>query len=87
MPMMPKRVKFRKSQAAARSKETPRRGNTVAFGESRFAVAGAVWVSARQIEAGPRRGVMHFLRREGRVFIRIFPHKPISGKAAGNPHG
>ena len=37
------------------------------------------WITARQIEAG-RVACMHFLRREGRLFIRIFPHKPVSGK-------
>src|SRR5215203_1291179 len=69
MPMMPKRVKFRKSQ----------RGKTVAFGDYGLQALSNHWITARQIEAG-RIACSHFLRREGRVFIRIFPHKPVSGK-------
>ena len=55
------------------------RGNTVAFGEYGLQSLEAAWITARQIEAG-RVACMHFLRREGRVFIRIFPHKPVSAK-------
>ena len=78
MPMMPKRVKFRKSQRG-KMKGNATRGNTVAFGEFGLQTTEAGWITARQIEAG-RVAAMHFLRREGRVFIRIFPHKPVSGK-------
>lgn len=78
MPMMPKRVKFRKSQRG-KMKGNATRGNTVAFGEYGLQTTEASWISARQIEAG-RVAASHFLRREGRLFIRIFPHKPISGK-------
>ena len=78
MPMMPKRVKFRKSQRG-KMKGNATRGNTVAFGEYGLQTTAASWITARQIEAG-RVAAMHFLRREGRVFIRIFPHKPVSGK-------
>jgi large subunit ribosomal protein L16 len=76
--MMPKRVKYRKSQRG-KMKGVALRGNTVAFGEFGLQSLEAKWVTARQIEAG-RVAAMHFLRREGRVFIRIFPHKPVSGK-------
>ena len=78
MPMMPKRVKFRKSQRG-KMKGVANRGNYVAFGEFGLQTTKAGWITARQIEAG-RVAAMHFLRREGRVFIRIFPHKPVSGK-------
>jgi len=78
MPLMPKRVKFRKSQRG-KMKGNATRGNTVAFGEYGLQSLESAWVSAREIEAG-RVAVSHYLRREGRVFIRIFPHKPISGK-------
>jgi large subunit ribosomal protein L16 len=78
MPMMPKRVKFRKSQRG-KMKGNATRGNTVAFGEFGLQTTKASWITARQIEAG-RVAASHFLRREGRLFIRIFPHKPISGK-------
>ena len=76
--MMPKRVKFRKSQRG-KMKGVANRGNYVAFGEFGLQTTKAGWITARQIEAG-RVAAMHFLRREGRVFIRIFPHKPVSGK-------
>ena len=78
MPMMPKRVKYRKSQRG-KMRGNASRGNTVAFGEFGLQSLEASWVTARQIEAG-RVAAMHFLRREGRVFIRIYPHKPVSGK-------
>ena len=78
MPMMPKRVKFRKSQRG-KMKGNASRGNTVAFGEFGLQTTRGGWITARQIEAG-RVAAMHFLRREGRLFIRIFPHKPVSGK-------
>jgi large subunit ribosomal protein L16 len=78
MPMMPKRVLYRKSQRG-KMKGNATRGNTDAFGEYGLQSLESAWVTARQIEAG-RVACMHFLRREGRVFIRIFPHKPVSGK-------
>ena len=78
MPMMPKRVKFRKSQRG-KMKGNATRGNYVAFGEYGLQTKAAAWISAREIEAG-RVAASHYLRREGRLFIRIFPHKPISGK-------
>src|SRR5436190_12477206 len=78
MPMMPSRVKFRKSHRG-KMKGNATRGNTVAFGEYGLQSLGSAWVTAKQIEAG-RVACMHFLRREGRLYIRIFPHKPISSK-------
>src|SRR5438477_9969405 len=78
MPMMPKRVKFRKSQRG-KMKGNATRGNTVAFGQYGLQAMTGSWITARQIEAG-RVAATHFLRREGRIFIRIFPHKPVSGK-------
>ena len=78
MPMMPKRVKFRKSQRG-KMKGNATRGNTVAFGDFGLQSLESAWVTARQIEAG-RVACMHFLRREGRLHIRIFPHKPVSSK-------
>jgi large subunit ribosomal protein L16 len=76
--MMPKRVKFRKSQRG-KMKGNATRGNNVAFGEFGLQALEPAWITARQIEAG-RVACMHFLRREGRLFIRIFPHKPVSAK-------
>jgi large subunit ribosomal protein L16 len=78
MAMMPKRVKWRKSQRG-KARGCAHRGNTVAFGEYGLQVLGTGWITARQIEAG-RVAATHFLHREGRVFVRIFPHKPVSAK-------
>jgi large subunit ribosomal protein L16 len=78
MPLMPKRVKYRKSQRG-KMKGNATRGNTVAFGEYGLQTLEAGWVTARQIEAA-RVAASHFLHRECLLFIRIFPHKPVSGK-------
>jgi len=78
MPAMPKRVKFRKQQRG-RMRGRATRGNTVAFGEFGLQSLETGWLSARQIEAG-RVAATHFLHREGRVFTRVFPDKPVSGK-------
>ena len=76
--LMPKRVKFRKSHRG-KMKGNAMRGNFVAFGEYGLQSLESGWVAAKQIEAG-RVAVSHFIHREGRVFIRIFPSKPISSK-------
>lgn len=78
MAMMPARVKFRKSQRG-KMRGNASRGNTVAFGEYGIQSLEHCWIPAKVIEAG-RVAVSHFLRREGRLFIRIFPHKPVSAK-------
>jgi large subunit ribosomal protein L16 len=78
MPLMPKRVKFRKSQRG-KMKGNATRGNYVAFGEYGLQSLESAWITAKQIEAG-RVTVSQFLRREGRLFIRIYPHKPVSAK-------
>ncbi|UCC32815.1 MAG: 50S ribosomal protein L16 [Phycisphaerales bacterium] len=78
MAMMPKRVKWRKSQRG-RIRGVAARGNTVAFGEYALQCLGTGWITARQIEAG-RVAATHFLHREGRVYLRVFPRKPVSSK-------
>jgi large subunit ribosomal protein L16 len=75
---MPKRVKWRKAQKG-RIRGNATRGNTVAYGEFGLQSLEKGRVNSRHIEAG-RIAATHFLQREGRVFIRIFPHKPISSK-------
>lgn len=75
---MPKRVKWRKCQKG-RNRGNACRGNTVAFGDFGLQSTENGRVNARHIEAG-RIAATHFLQREGRVYIRIFPHKPISSK-------
>ncbi len=76
--LMPKRIKFRKQQRGT-MRGNATRGNYVAFGDYGLQALEAHWVSARQIEAG-RIAAQHFLRRQGRVYIRIFPDKPVSKK-------
>ena len=78
MAMMPKRVKWRKSQRG-KIRTKAARGNRVSFGEFGLQTLGSGWITGRQIEAG-RVAATHFLHREGKVYIRIFPHKPVSGK-------
>ena len=78
MPQMPKRVKFRKFQRGRiRGKAT--RGNRVSYGEYGLQTLEAGWITANQIEAG-RVAATHFLHRQGRVYVRIFPHKSVSAK-------
>ncbi len=78
MALMPKRVKFRKSQRG-KIKGKATRANTVAFGEYGLQSLGTGWITTQQIEAG-RVAATHFLHREGRVYVRIFPHKSVSSK-------
>ena len=78
MPRMPKRVKYRKQQRG-RLRGNATRGNFVAYGEFGLQALEPHWISARQIEAG-RIAAQHFLRRQGKVYIRVFPDKPISKK-------
>lgn len=78
MRLMPKRVKFRKCQRG-RIKGNATRCNTVAFGEYGLQSMEPGYVTAQQLEAG-RIAVSHFLSREGKLTIRVFPHKPVSSK-------
>jgi large subunit ribosomal protein L16 len=91
MPQMPKRVKFRKSQRGV-VRGNASRGNTVAFGEFGLQSLEGGWLSAESIEAG-RITASHTLRGEGRLYIRVFPHKSVTaipaetrmGKGKGEP--
>ena len=78
--LMPKRVKWRKVQRG-RMSGPAKSGRTVAFGEFGLATTECAWVTARQIEAA-RRAMTHSLKRGGKVWIRIFPDKPITKKPA-----
>ena len=78
MALMPKRVKHRKEQRG-KLRGNATRGNYVAYGDYGLQALEPYWVSGRQIEAG-RIAAQHFLRRQGKVFIRVFPDKPISKK-------
>ena len=78
MALMPKRVKYRKSQRG-HMKGKATRGNSIAFGEYGLQSLDLSWVTARQIEAG-RVAAQHYLGRDGKLWIRIFPHKSVSQK-------
>ena len=78
--LFPKRVKFRKWQRMATKrtlKET--RGVSLAFGSFGLKAEEARWVSSQQIEAA-RKAMTHFIQRGGKIWIRIFPDKPITKK-------
>jgi large subunit ribosomal protein L16 len=91
MALMPKRVKHRKSQRG-RIRGNATRGNRVVFGEFGLQSMEGGWISAATIEAG-RIAAQQYIRGEGKLFIRIFPHKSITsipletrmGKGKGEP--
>jgi large subunit ribosomal protein L16 len=76
----PKRVKYRKSQRGRRN-GTARGGNAVDFGEYGMQALESAWITAAQIEAA-RRAITRHIRRGGKVWIRVFPDKPVSKKPA-----
>ena len=78
--MMPNKVKHRK-QMRGRLKGSPERGSSVSFGAYGLQTIEPYWITARQIEAA-RIAITRFIRRGGKVWIRIFPDKPISKKPA-----
>lgn len=78
--LQPKRVKYRKAHRGRR-KGTAQAGNTLIFGEFGLMALEPAWVTARQIEAA-RRVVVRSLRRGGKLWIRIFPDKPVTTKPA-----
>lgn len=80
MALMPKRVKHRKTMRG-KVKGEASRGNTVAFGEYGLQAAAGGWITARQIEAA-RIAAQHHLGRDGKLWIRIFPHKSVTSKPA-----
>lgn len=89
--LQPKRTKYRKVQKG-RMKGNATRGTQVAFGSFGLKSLEASWITARQIEAA-RIALNRYMKREGQVWIRIFPDKPITrkpaevrmGKGKGNP--
>jgi large subunit ribosomal protein L16 len=82
---MPKRVRFRKAQRG-RIRGNATRGNRVAFGDYGLQALERGWVTAQQIEAA-RVSASRFLGTDGKYWIRIFPHKPVSKKPAETRQG
>ena len=78
--LVPKRVKFRKQQRGRR-RGLAIRGSQLAFGQYGLKSLEAAWLTNRQIEAA-RRAITHYVKRGGKVWIRIFPDKPITAKPA-----
>jgi len=78
--LMPKRTKFRK-QFRGRMKGNAQRGNAVEFGEYGLQALAPSWITSRQIEAS-RRAIVRYVRRGGKIIIRIFPDKPVTAKPA-----
>ena len=91
MPLMPKRVKFRKTGRGV-NRDNAHRGNTVSYGDFGLQSLEGGWLSAEAIEAG-RITAAHAVRGEGRLYIRVFPHKSVTaipaetrmGKGKGEP--
>lgn len=78
MALLPSRVKYRKSHRGSRSGNA-QTGTTVAFGEFGLQAIGRGWIKNNQIEAC-RVAITRNLKRKGKVFIRIFPHKPVTAR-------
>lgn len=78
--LMPKRVKYRK-QMRGRMKGKATRGAVVQFGEYGLQALDPVWITSRQIEAA-RKAMVRYIKRRGKIWIRIFPDKSVTKKAA-----
>ena len=78
--LQPKRTKFRRSQKG-RMKGNAQRGNQIAFGSFAIKALEEKWIEGRQIEAA-RVAVTRYMQRQGQIWIRIFPDKPITKKPA-----
>ena len=83
--LLPKRVKYRKQQRG-RMKGVASRGNYVAYGEYGIAACEPGWITGNQIEAA-RVAMTRHTKRGGKVWIKIFPDKPVSAKALGTRMG
>ena len=89
--LSPKRTKFRK-QHRGRMRGVATRGNTISFGEYALQAQDCGWITSRQIEAS-RRAMTRYVKRGGKIWIRIFPDKPVTmrpaetrmGSGKGNP--
>ena len=79
--LQPKKVKYRKTQKG-RMKGSAQRGHTVAFGDYGLKSIEGGWISDRQIEAA-RIAMTRYIKRGGKIWIRIFPHTPVTRKPLG----
>src|SRR4030042_1820 len=81
----PKKVKYRKMQKG-RSKGVENRGTELAFGTYGLKAMGTKWLTAKQLEAA-RRAIIRYLKKGGKLWIRVFPQKPITRKGTEVPMG
>jgi len=84
--LMPKRVKHRKWRKRTYSKGIDRKSTQIAFGSFALESYGEKWVSSRQIEAA-RRVIIRYMRKGGKLWLRIFPDKPVTKKGTEVPMG
>lgn len=82
---MPKKIKHRK-QHTPTLRRTTKRGDKLRFGKFGLKVMESTWISARQLEAA-RRAMTRFVQREGKIWIRVFPDRPVTKKGAEVPMG
>ena len=78
--LQPRRVKYRKQHRGRRTGKA-QTGNTLSFGEYGLQAQEACWLTARQIEAA-RRAIVRYVKRGGKVWVRVFPDKPVTSKPA-----
>ncbi|MCH8244649.1 50S ribosomal protein L16 [Patescibacteria group bacterium] len=83
--LTPKKVKHRKWMKG-RSRGIETRGTELSFGSYGLKSYGTKWISARQLEAA-RRAIIRYLRKGGKMWIRVFPDKPVTQKGAETPMG
>jgi large subunit ribosomal protein L16 len=83
--LLPKRTKFRRLHRG-RLKGTATKSNTVVFGDFGIQALEPIWLTSRQIEA-TRRSITRYVRRSGKIWIRVFPDKPITERAAESRMG
>ncbi|MBK7480109.1 MAG: 50S ribosomal protein L16 [Bacteroidales bacterium] len=91
--LQPKRTKYRRAQKG-KMKGIAQRGNQLAFGSFGIKALEQCWITGRQLEAA-RQAVTRYMKREGQIWIRVFPDKPITkkpaevrmGKGKGSPEG
>ena len=81
MVLQPKKEKYRKS-FRGRMKGNSSRGTSLEFGEFGLKSLGRGWLTAQQIEAA-RKAMTHYTKRQAKIWIRVFPHKPVTSKSAG----
>lgn len=85
--LQPKKAKYRKTQKGRRRKSgLSKAGTELNFGSFGLKAMGMSWISARQIEAA-RRSMTHYIQRGGKIWIRIFPSKPVTIKGQEVPMG